>query len=395
MTIQPFLPVELPASHQSGPSPGDPGSQTILIVDDNAHNLMPVVEVLEECGYQVAVARDGEEGLDRARLILPDLILLDIRLPGTDGFSVCHQLKAEPITRDIPVLFMTGLTTSESKVRGFAEGGVDYLTKPLHLEEVLARVATHLRLRAALSDLEKRNAQLDQSRQELERRVEERTAQLRDMAAQRELALDMERKRIAREVHDELGQILTALKLGISTLRLQFGPSSPGLVERVRDLLGLADKSIQVVRNVASSLRPAALDMGICPALEWLASEFELRAGIPCLLSLPAHPEPLDEGRATTLFRVAQESLTNVARHAQAGQVELSLAVDPAGGCLLEIHDDGQGFSPVANGQGFGLVGMRERITSLGGRLDIESSHGCGTRIRALLPPAPIQENGP
>ncbi|MEW5788539.1 MAG: response regulator [Pseudomonadota bacterium] len=361
-------------------------AQTILIVDDTPRNLAPVITVLEERGYQVAVAQDGEEGLARARLIQPDLILLDIRLPGADGFSVCRELKADPATRDIPVIFMTALSHGEHKVQGFAAGGVDYLTKPLHLEEVLARVATHLRLGAALADLEKRNAQLDQSRLELERRVEERTAQLRDMAAQRELALDLERKRIAREIHDELGQILTALKLGISTLRLQFGAANPGLGERVRDLLGLADKSIQVVRNVAGSLRPAALDMGICPALEWLAEQFERHAGIPCLLSLPAHPEPLDESRATTLFRVAQEALTNVARHAQAGQVEMELAVEPSGACRLVIHDDGQGFELRHGAQGFGLLGMRERVNGLGGRLDIASRHGGGTRIQASLP---------
>jgi len=151
---------------------------TILIVDDIPSNLSVVVDLLEESGYNVAIAQDGEEGLQRAQLLQPDLILLDVMLPGADGFEICRRLKAAENTRDIPVIFMTALVATEHKVHGFAAGGVDYITKPLQIDEVIARVGTHLKLHATQKRLEERNAQLHHCQQYLERQVAECTAEL-------------------------------------------------------------------------------------------------------------------------------------------------------------------------------------------------------------------------
>ena len=137
-----------------------------------------MVDLLEESGYNVAIAQDGEEGLQRAQLLQPDLILLDVMLPGTDGFEICRCLKADERTRDIPVIFMTALVAAEHKVNGFTAGGVDYITKPLQIDEVIARVGTHLKLRAAQKRLEKQNARLQSYQEDLERRVAEYTAEL-------------------------------------------------------------------------------------------------------------------------------------------------------------------------------------------------------------------------
>jgi len=209
---------------------------------------------------------------------------------------------------------------------------------------------------------------------------------LRDLSSRRETAREEERKRIAREIHDELGQQLTALRMGISLLRLQFGAANPLLVERVQGLMGLADKSIQVVRDVAASLRPASLDMGLASALEWLVAEFAQHSGLDCRLRLPPEKLLLDDERATAAFRVVQESLTNVARHARASRVEISLA-HGAGHFLLEVRDDGQGFDPAAPRQNaFGLVGMRERGLMLGGEVSILSAPGQGTLVRVRIP---------
>ena len=120
----------------------------VLIVDDNLTNLRVLVDALSEDGFNVAVAKSGERALAQLAEILPDLILLDVRMPaGIDGFETCRRLKALEETRDIPVIFMTALSDPVDKVRGFELGGVDYITKPLHVEEVLARVQTHLTLR--------------------------------------------------------------------------------------------------------------------------------------------------------------------------------------------------------------------------------------------------------
>lgn len=151
---------------------------TILIVDDTPANLAVVVDSLEGHGFRVIVAQDGEESLRRAELAQPDLILLDVMMPGLDGFEVCRRLKANATTRDIPVIFMTSLAEIEDKVGGFKAGAVDYVTKPLQIDEVIVRIDTHLRLRAMQKQLEAQNAELLQYRKGLEHQVAERTAAL-------------------------------------------------------------------------------------------------------------------------------------------------------------------------------------------------------------------------
>ena len=141
---------------------------TLLIVDDTPANLGVVVEYLEVHAFRVLVAQDGAEGLSRAQLVLPDLILLDVMMPRLDGFEVCRRLKADPRTSGIPVIFMTSLTDTHDKVAGFAAGAADYLTKPLHAEEMLARVNAHLHLRALARQLEARNAQLAAANESLQ-----------------------------------------------------------------------------------------------------------------------------------------------------------------------------------------------------------------------------------
>ena len=166
-------------------APQDGGTPTVLIVDDTPANVGILVEYLEGRQVRVAVAQEGEEGLARAEFVQPDLILLDVMMPGMDGFETCRRLKASPRTRDIPVIFMTALSETHDKVAGFAAGGVDYVTKPFQIDEVWARVTTHLALRSAQKRLAEQNAQLRRAEAELlaandllEQRVAERTAEL-------------------------------------------------------------------------------------------------------------------------------------------------------------------------------------------------------------------------
>jgi two-component system, sensor histidine kinase and response regulator len=133
---------------------------TVLIIDDTPANLAVMMDFLEALGLRILTAQDGEEGLKRAELVRPDIILLDVVMPGLDGFEVARRLKNSPTLRDTPIIFMTALTDSREKIRGFEVGGVDYVTKPLQIEEVRARVMTHLRLHAAQKQLAARNADL-------------------------------------------------------------------------------------------------------------------------------------------------------------------------------------------------------------------------------------------
>ena len=142
-------------------------NHTLLIVDDNPNNIGVIVDYLGTYGFEMVVAKNGEMGLKRAKAAQPDLILLDVLMPGIDGFETCRRLKADEKTGDIPVIFMTALDSSEDKIKGFEAGGVDYVTKPIQHEEVLARITTHLRIRDLTLHLNAKVEELTQTRQEL------------------------------------------------------------------------------------------------------------------------------------------------------------------------------------------------------------------------------------
>lgn len=225
-----------------------------------------------------------------------------------------------------------------------------------------------------------------------ERRLSESNQQLRELTSRRESAREEERKLIAQEIHDELGQHLTALRMGISMLRLQFGEQTPGLNDKVLHLMGLCDRTIQVVRSIATSLRPAALNMGLYPALEWLIGEFRQHSQIHCDFTTHTGEPRLSDEQATKAFRVVQEALNNIARHSGASRAQVSLEqLDDV--YRLDITDNGRGFdTDLVNKRSLGLAGMRERGISLGGEVVIFSHPGQGTTVQATFPATPPEE---
>ncbi|WP_018152310.1 PAS domain-containing sensor histidine kinase [Leeia oryzae] len=215
----------------------------------------------------------------------------------------------------------------------------------------------------------------------------ETSARLRELSVHLETVREEEKARIAREVHDELGQVLTALKLETSMCELAFASQTPGLQERLSSMKKLIDQTIQMVRNVATALRPPVLDLGLPAALEWYARRFEARFVIPVAVTLPPGLPELADSEATALFRIVQEALTNVARHAEAGSVRIDLAMTPTG-LTLTIADDGKGFDPghASEERSFGLIGIRERVEMMGGSFLIESRLGQGTVLTVKVP---------
>ena len=227
---------------------------------------------------------------------------------------------------------------------------------------------------------------------QIEHDLEESRAQLRGLTARREQVREEERKHIAREVHDELGQILTGLKLNISIIEHKYAATSAILREHLRETILLIDRSLEVARNVASTLRPAALDLGIVSALEWLAGRFELNTGIRCEMIISDVEIHLDEDHEIALFRIVQESLTNIARYAKAHQVFISLDKD-ADDYIMKVRDNGVGFdASTKKFNSFGLVGIRERALMLGGSVVINSTPGKGTEIIVRIPNQRIAE---
>ncbi len=222
---------------------------------------------------------------------------------------------------------------------------------------------------------------------QIELELGESRAQLRELSAHLESVREEEKARIAREVHDELGQVLTVLKLETSMCELAYADAQEGLRERLGNMKKLIAQLFQLVRDVATALRPPILDAGIGSAVEWQARRFEARTQIPCLVEVPENSPQLVDAKAIGLFRILQEALTNVMRHAEAHTVQLRLLREGDELCL-SVSDDGRGFdvATVGRGSSFGLVGMRERVLMMGGTLDIDSAPGEGTTLSVRIP---------
>ena len=259
---------------------------------------------------------------------------------------------------------------------GQAAQPLDHAQLPTQAEDEIGDVAREFaamaaRVHGACEQLEDkvrgRTAELEASRQAL-RRLGEHNA----------MALEEERKRISRELHDEMGQQLAALRMEVSVLRVRDGTAVHDL------LLDRVDRLVASVRALVSQLRPPALDGGLVAAIEWQAAEFTRGTGVPCRLDLDALAHDLPPDTATMVFRIVQESLTNVRRHARATQVALGLVKD-ANGWTLAIADDGIGFEATRRQRGHGLLSMDERARLLGGSLQVESSPGAGTTVRLRI----------
>ncbi|KXB31006.1 histidine kinase [Dechloromonas denitrificans] len=358
----------------------------ILVVDDTVASLDLLCDLLTEAGYVVRPAQDGRMALRSAQAKPPELILLDVRMPGMDGYELCQRLKAEPATRDIPIIFLSALRDTGDKVRGFSLGAVDYIAKPFQPEEVLARVHTHIELRRLQTKLEDKVAERTEQLRLSEQELRDSRSRLQELASFLQTVREEERTAIARELHDELGQALTALRIDLGWLKRQCSPLGSSVTARASDAHALVERTIDALRRIAEGLRPGMLDvLGLAAALEHLCSQFAERTGIACQLKLEPEEFDLDEGPAITVFRLIQEALTNVARHAKASQIEIEVH-ETADNIHIDIRDNGIGLNPVQSKQGFGLLGMRERVSMLGGRIEIASGASQGVHIVATLP---------
>jgi PAS domain S-box-containing protein len=211
---------------------------------------------------------------------------------------------------------------------------------------------------------------------------------IRELALAASTAREQEKSRIARELHDELGQALTALKIDVAWLREKLSVQDTVLREKLSAMQVLLDGTVAATRRISADLRPLVLDdLGLVAGADWLVQGFTNRTGVPCELVIGQGDLDLRDPHATTLFRVLQESLTNVAKHSQATQVEVILERE-GDEVVLTVRDNGRGFSTEdpARPSSFGLVGLRERAALMSGRVEIESAPGQGTRIEMRLP---------
>jgi signal transduction histidine kinase len=224
-------------------------------------------------------------------------------------------------------------------------------------------------------------------RKQMEEELSRSREQLRDYYTYLQSVIEMERSRIAREIHDELGQALTALNMDLDWLAKKLPEDPATLQEKINDMSKNIDVTIKSVRRIAAELRPRLLDeLGLSAAIEWQAKEFCHRAGIECEVAFYPEDIVVDRERSTAIFRILQEALTNVARHAHANMVTISL-VKTERKVVLKVRDNGQGItlSQIANTNSFGLLGMRERVQPWKGRVKIKGVPNKGTIVYVSL----------
>ena len=225
-------------------------------------------------------------------------------------------------------------------------------------------------------------------REEAEKKIKDTSERLRNLALHLQNIREEERTLIAREIHDELGQMLTFLKIQISLIGKKLSDSQQILKDKIDSSLKLIDDSIDSIQKISEKLRPNILDeLGISPAIDWQAKEFSERTGIECLCTLPKEEPLLDKEKSTAVFRIFQEALTNVARHANADKVFISLK-EYKNDLILEIKDNGKGITAnqINDPRSLGILGMKERAMLFGGTVIIKSSMSSGTLVLVEIP---------
>ena len=362
-----------------------PEQASVLAVDDDVHNLTALQGLLSDMPVRVVTARSGEEALRQLLRQEFAVILLDARMPGMDGFEVARLIRERERSRHTPIIFLTGAyEDTPSMTRGYEAGAVDYIVKPLRPEILKSKISVFV-------DLYRKNAALVQEigeRIAAEAHLKASEERLRALAAHLQSVREEEWTRIAREFHDQLGQELTALKMDANWIASRLPAEAGPLRERAQSMSSLIDTTIASVQQIVSRLRADMVEqLGLTAAIAWQTDEFQRRSGIRCHATLPPDPVPLDRARSTALFRICQELLTNVARHADATRVEVALR--PEGGrVVLAVQDNGRGINGevATSPKSLGLVGVRERVLPFGGRVDVHGAEGKGTLVKVTLP---------
>ena len=389
---------------------------TILVIDDNTTNLNILLDYLNELSYRVLIAPSGEQALQRLQYARPDVILLDIMMPGIDGFETCRRLKADDTTKDIPVIFMTALTETVDKVRGFSVGGVDYITKPFQHEEVLARVKTHLTIRKLQQELRQQNETLERYAEMLAQKNDElkaKNAELDEKNSQLNLLNADKDKFFSIIAHD--------LRNPIGALR-----ELPQLIAENLDNYGKDE-----LRRLITMQRDAARNL--FELLENLLTWSRMQRGL-----IEFNPEPIQVSalvqrsialltpsaaqKAITLTQAVNPSLLGMADHKMIDAVVRNLIYDAikftsSGGTIevsgnddgavmtIAVKDNGVGigeqFLPklfrideqyrrtgTANerGTGLGLILCKEFVERNGGEIRVESKIGNGSTFSFTLP---------
>lgn len=373
-------------------------SQRVLLVEDDESLRLLLTQMLLQEGLEVDAFDNAEtawQHYQKSHALDYRFLLLDWVLPGKSGLEMCQQIRQRPDSAAAYIWVITSRNASEDLLQVLAAGANEYLSKPLDIDLLTVRIQVALRQSEWVQQHFLAEQDLRQYREGLENLVEERTQQMRALSARLIEVQESQQKRISREIHDELGQAMTALKLDLSWITQQI--EVPEVNQKIERMLPLVSHTIRTIQRICAELRPGILDdLGLIAALEWLTQEFEERTHIVCTLELP-EDIALPSALSVALFRITQESLTNIMRHAKASAVRIALTHDTQQ-LHLCICDNGQGMdvhSIQKNPRSIGILGIQERLLPWQGTLDIQSKPGAGTQIHVHLCHSEPQELTP
>lgn len=362
----------------SSPAPAALRPLGILIVEDSPDDLALLLLALRRAGYapDYRCVRNAEETAQALDDRPWDIVLSDYTLPDYSGLMALRQVQA--FDPDMPFIIVSGNIGEDVAVAAMKAGAHDYLIK-----------GSLARLGAAI-EREVREAGVRRARRKSEQELHQARLRLQALASRMLQVQEAERRHIARELHDEIGQSLTAMKLNLDALQRRLGDHAA--LPLAIEVTDIAELLLDQVRKLSLDLRPPQLDdLGLSAALNWLVKRHGGQDGPTILLEAPDRLPRLDPIIETASFRIAQEALTNALRHARAAEVRIALGIEEE--CFrLSVRDDGVGFDAAAaqaravHGGSLGLVGMRERAMLAGGTLDVAARPGDGTEVSASFP---------
>ncbi len=341
----------------------------ILLVDDDPMIIKLYQLILKNQAFDLTIAITGQEMLLAVSTQKPDVILLDVVLPDSSGLDLCTKIKTDPEFEGTKVILVSGEEISPVQIaKGIELGADDYLVKPVHPKELLARVNNCIKLKTIEEELRDKNKELKELSQHLQNVREE------------------ERKILAYEVQEELGQLTAALKMDVDWLSVNIPQATELQISRMANASATSKLMISNVRKIASALRPSMLDeLDLYASLEWQCRKVTVVNNIPCVFEHDHQEENLSPAIKTAAFRICEDALANIIQHANATRIFVNMKMDINILCLT-IMDNGQGFDLNQQKPKLGLVEMRERTSALKGNLDIYSEISKGTTITVTIP---------
>ena len=373
---------------QSAQPFSQPKSHRVLLVEASADTHLALADFLRSHAPELELA--SATTLEEFERFLADGAKADAVLIGpatwdTSPLEILRKLHSH--AAELPAILLANRDHGATAVAAFKLGAQDYiLQKPDYLAEVVFSLGNILRRAGTERSNEQLTRELEALNRSLEAQVRTRTSELQALSMRLLQVQEEERRAVARELHDHLGQLLTGLRFQLEAIQRA---APPALQASLTESLGVSDEILRYLREMTQQLRPRVLDdLGLAPALEWHCNLFQRQTGIKVALDVSLPPQRLPGELETAVFRFVQEALTNVARHS--GATAATATVTTGNGKLIaEVTDRGRGFdldAKLASRDSLGLTGLRERVALAGGRLEILSRVGEGTRINAEFP---------